>query len=275
MGLVEVDGGIRLNVTDLGQGPPVVLVAGFGLDGTVWDRQVRILAERHRVLCVDQRGHGASDKPLNGYSVAQLAQDLVAALRRCGVENCILVGWSFGGQVAFRAAAAEPDLVSGLVLVGSNAVRASRGEGFPFGREPEPVLAALIEAEHADRLAARRATVASGFAEEPTAQLLDWLVDRSLQMPSWAAIACYESMLTTDLLADLHAVKQPVLQVIGQQDPVHSAKAARWLNTQLVQAELVELDGCGHYPMFEAADAFDSALMEFVDRVDGQTAGQP
>lgn len=270
MALIEVDGGIHLNVSDVGHGPAVVFVAGFGLDGAVWDRQVRILAPQHRVLCVDQRGHGGSDKPLGGYSIEQLAQDLISALRRAEVNHCTLVGWSFGGQAAFRAAALEPELVGALVLVGSNAVRASRGPGFPFGRDPEPVLAAMIDAEHADRLAARRSTVASGFAEQPAAHLLDWLVDRSLQMPSWAAIACYESMLTTDLQSDLPSVKQPVLQVVGALDPVHSAKAARWLTTQLANAQLVELDGCGHYPMFEAPDAFDSALTAFIGQVNGE-----
>jgi pimeloyl-ACP methyl ester carboxylesterase len=264
MGLVEVAAGVRLHVQDTGTGPAVVFVAGFGLDHQVWHRQVEQFSGRHRVLCVDQRGHGASDKPDDGYHVEQLAADLVAALRDLAATDATLVGWSFGGQAAFHAAAIAPDVVARLVLVGSNGVRASRSADFPFGREPEPMLSALVEQETDDPRDARRATIASGFAGTPDPELLDRLVGISLAMPTPVAVACYRSMLTADLVADIPRVTQPVLQVIGADDPVHSAKGARWLAEQLPDARLVEIPGCGHYPMFEAPEAFDAALESFV-----------
>jgi pimeloyl-ACP methyl ester carboxylesterase len=264
MAHLQLGSGIRLFAQDLGSGPAVVFVAGFGLDHKVWDRQVRELASDHRVICIDQRGHGLSDKPLDGYAVTELADDLLAALRLLDVGECTLVGWSFGGQVAFRAAAEAPEVITRLVLVGSNAVRASRSPQFPFGAEPTPMITALVDAEVRDRLAARRATISSGFHAVPEPALLDWLVGISLQMPSWATVACYDSMLTADLLADLPRVTQPVLQLIGAADPVHSARGARWLCDQLVDARLVELAGCGHYPMFEAADEFAKELASFL-----------
>jgi pimeloyl-ACP methyl ester carboxylesterase len=262
---VTVGDGVRLHVQDLGSGPAVVLVSGFGLDHQLWDRQVRILTEAgHRVLCITQRGHGRSDHPLDGYDVDTLAADLIAALDQCDLPSAVVVGHSFGGQVAFRAAATAPDRLSSLILVGSNAVRASRSAGFPFGAPPEPVLEAMIADEHQDRVAARYRTIRSGFGGEPDPRLVDWLVRCSLQMPSWAAVACYRSLLTTDLLADMPRVTQPVLQIIGATDPVHSAKGARWLAQQLPNARLVEIPECGHYPMLEAADAFDDALSAFL-----------
>ena len=265
MTYVEVDNGVRLDVEDLGAGPAVVLVPGFGLDHRLWDRQARVLAGLgHRVVCVSQRGHGRSDKPLHGYDIDRLATDLATALERLGVHDAALVGHSFGGQVAFHASAVAPQVVSKLVLVGSNAVRASRSDGFPFGAPPDAVLDALIADEHEDRIAARYKTILSGFGAEPDQRLVDWLVRCSLRMPSWSAIACYRSMLTTDLLAEIPRVTQPVLQIIGSTDPVHSAKGARWLQQQLSNATLLEIPACGHYPMLEAADAFDAALSKFV-----------
>jgi non-heme chloroperoxidase len=265
MVFVKVDDGVRLHVRDLGSGAAVVLISGFGLDHQLWDRQVRILAERgHRVVCVTQRGHGLSDHPLRGYDVDRLAADLIAALDECGVSAATVVGHSFGGQVAFHAAALAPDRVSKLVLVGSNAVRASRGPGFPFGAPPEQALQALVTDEQHDRVAARYRTIASAFGAEPDPHLVDWLVRCSLQTPSWAAVACYRSLLTTDLLSDVPRVTQPVLQIIGATDPVQSAKGARWLQQQLPDARLVEIPECGHYPMLEAPDTFDAALNEFL-----------
>jgi len=213
---------------------------------------------------VDQRGHGRSDKPLGGYEVERLALDLRGALDQLGVAECALVGWSFGGQVAFKVAADDPALVSRLVLVGSNAVHASRSVAFPFGPEPEKLTARLVAAEQRDRLRARREAIASGFAGPPGEDTMRWLLDRSLRMPSWAATECYASMLYTDLIDLLPKITMPVLQIVGLADPVHSAKGARWLNERLSDARLVEIAGCGHYPMVEASDEFDAALLDFL-----------
>jgi len=268
MTYIEADPGVRIHVQDLGVGPAVVLVSGFGLDHQLWDRQVRVFTELgHRVVCVSQRGHGLSDRPLHGYDIDRLAADLVATLVRLGIDDATVVGHSFGGQVAFRASALAPQLISRLVLVGSNAVRASRSDEFPFGAPPEPVLEALLADELEDRIAARYKTVGSAFKGEPDPRVVEWLVRCSLTMQSWAAVSCYRSMLTTDLLNDIPNVTQPVLQIIGAADPVHSAKGARWLQQQLHDATLVEIPDCGHYPMLEAADAFDAALAKFLTRL--------
>ncbi|MCG7207410.1 alpha/beta fold hydrolase [Streptomyces arenae] len=265
MTYIRVDDNVRLFVQDMGgAGRPVVLIPGFGMDHRVWARQAENLSGTHRVLCIDQRGHGLSDKPYHGYEIAQLAQDLLTALRRLDVNDCILVGWSFGGQVAFRAAAEEPRRIARLALVSSNGVRASRSADFPFGRLPEELEGPLISAERSNQAAARRQTISSGFRRTPDPQTLERLVQHSLAMPSWAAIACYRSMLHTSLLADLPKVTMPVLQIIGADDPVHSTRGAHWLNEQLHDARLIELDGCGHYPMIESAQEFDAALAHFV-----------
>jgi pimeloyl-ACP methyl ester carboxylesterase len=261
---VDVDEDVRLYVQDLGAGPPVVLIAGFGLDHRVWDRQVCRLSERYRVICIDQRGHGLSDKPLVGYEVERLALDLKAVLDHLGVRQCFLVGWSFGGQVAFKLAADDPSRVRGLVLVASNAVRSTRSEAFPFGNPAGELAAALIAAEKRDRLRARRETIASGFASAPDMVVSDWLLGLSLHMPSWSAAACYLSMLYTDLTGDIPRITMPVMQIIGRADPVHSAKGARWLKERLTDSRLIEIDDCGHYPMLEAPDDFDAALLDFL-----------
>lgn len=268
MTFVEVEPGVHVFAQDLGtpsERPTVVLVPGFGMTHEAWDRQVRVLtAAGHRVVAVDQRGHGRSDKPLEGYDVERLSTDLVAVLDGLAVERCSLVGWSFGGQVSFRTAAAAPQRVDRLVLVGSNAVRASRSDAFPFGAPPGPTIEAMVDLEVRDRFAARRTTIRSGFGAEPDPAVVDWMTRQSLQMPSWAAVACYHSMLGTDLLPDLPAVTQPVLQVIGERDPVHSAKGAAWLAGQLADTRLVTLPDCGHYPMFEAPAALDQHLLDFL-----------
>jgi pimeloyl-ACP methyl ester carboxylesterase len=263
--VIEVEPAVELYVQDVGAGRPVVLLAGFGLSHPVWDRQVRVLVESgHRAVCVDLRGTGRSDKPATGYEVDRLAADVEAVLERLDLRELTLVGWSFGAQVAFRLIARSAGRVRDLVLLTSNAVRASRSERFPFGPPADKLEAQLVAGERADRLAARRATLTSGFAAPPPADVVDFLLGVQLQMPSWAAVASYHSYLQSDLVDELPAVTLPVLQIMGARDPVMPLQGAAWLQERLADARLVVLDDCGHYPMFEAPDALDAALLEFL-----------
>jgi non-heme chloroperoxidase len=266
--LIEVEPGVTVHVRDVGRGRPVVLIAGFGLDHGVWDEQVRVLAAAHRVVCVDLRGTGGSAKPLGGYDLDRLAADVQIVLERLDLRDVTLVGWSFGGQVAFRLAAQHPERLAQLVLVGSSGVRASRSEAFPFGGSADALEEQLAGAERADRLQARRETMRSGFAAPPRPDVLEFLVSRSLLMPSWAAVACYATYLHADSVALVDAVALPVLVVRGAADPVHSGRGAAWLQERLADARIVALEGCGHYPMYEAPAAFTAALAAFVAEAD-------
>jgi pimeloyl-ACP methyl ester carboxylesterase len=193
----------------------------------------------------------------------RLAADVITVIEQLEIGPAIVVGHSFSGQVTFHATATAPHLVSKLVLVGSNGVRASRSEDFPFGAPPEPMVAKMVAAEETDRMAIRYQMIASSFAGEADPRVIDALMRTWLLMPSWAAVACYRTMLPADLMADLPKVTHPVLQIVGVADPVHSVKGARWVQSALADANIVEID-CGHFPMLEAADEFDEELLKFL-----------
>jgi pimeloyl-ACP methyl ester carboxylesterase len=262
MTVVDVEENVEIYVQDVGSGSPVVLLAGFGLDHDVWDRQTRVLGGEHRVIAIDLRGTGRSSKPYGGYELDRLAADVECVLDRLGVSGAALVGWSFGGQVAFRLAATVR--FARLVLVSSGGVRASRSDGFPFGRAPDELERALVAGELSDRIAARRRTLRGGFHREPSEATLDFLTRIFLRMPSWAALACYHTYLHSDLTELIPHVTLPTLQIVGSDDPVHGADGAGWLSERLTNARVEVLSDCGHYPMFEAADDLDAALIAFL-----------
>jgi pimeloyl-ACP methyl ester carboxylesterase len=266
--MIEVEPGVALRVQDVGTGRPVVLVAGFGMDHAVWDEQVRVLAAGHRVVCIDLRGTGGSDKPYDGYAMERFVADVRAVLERLDLSDATLVGWSFGGLILFRLAAEDPGRVRQLALVGSNGVRSTRSEAFPFGAPADVIEAQFVAGETGDRLAARRAVLRAGFAAPPAAAVEDFLYDRWLQMPSWAALASFSTYAGADGTALVDRVTVPVLIVRGAVDPVQPPKGAAWLRERLADARFVELPECGHYPMFEAPAAFTEALAAFVAEAD-------
>lgn len=265
---VEVEPGVRLHVVDTGPSggdPPVVLLAGLGLDSESWAGPAATLARHSRVVAIDLRGTGRSDAPTGGYSLERLARDVIAVLDRLDLSDVVLVGHSFGAQIALVVAATVPGRLCRLALVCSNGVRASRSDAFPFGAAPDRLERVLLEAEAKDRVAARRQNVRAGFPAtgDPDPALVERLVGWQLRMPSEAMLASLRTYLHSDLTAELAAVKMPVLQILGADDPVTSVEGGPWVQDRLADGRLVVLDGCGHYPMFEAPERFEGLLADF------------
>src|SRR5580658_5735312 len=111
-------GDLSIAVTDVGDGPPVVLLHGLGCGRRMWFHQIRALRSRFRVIAYDQRGHGETDAPsvATDYSAAHLAGDLVGVLDALKIERAAIVGFSLGGGPALALAASKPERVSRLVL---------------------------------------------------------------------------------------------------------------------------------------------------------------
>lgn len=102
-------------------GAPMVLVHGLASNALLWQGAARELVARgHRVFAVDQRGHGRSSKPDDGYDMGTVTEDLVQLLDHLaarGIERPVVVGQSWGGNVVVELAARRPDLVRGVVAV--------------------------------------------------------------------------------------------------------------------------------------------------------------
>ncbi|MGE0057053.1 MAG: alpha/beta fold hydrolase [Dehalococcoidia bacterium] len=111
--------GIELAVREWpGGGTPFLLVHGLASNARTWDHVAEYLNERgHRVVSVDQRGHGLSDKPDEGYGFDEVTADLNELIQQLGMDRPVLAGQSWGGNVVLDYGSRWPDTVRGLVLV--------------------------------------------------------------------------------------------------------------------------------------------------------------
>jgi pimeloyl-ACP methyl ester carboxylesterase len=111
--------GIGLHARDWGgSGQAVVLLHGLASNARIWDGVApRLAAAGPRVVALDLRGHGASDQPSSGYDFGTVGRDLEAALAGLGLERPVVVGHSWGANVALGYAADRPGAAAGLVLV--------------------------------------------------------------------------------------------------------------------------------------------------------------
>jgi len=109
-----------------GEGPPIVLLHGLASNSKIWNLVAERLAPKWRVIALDQRGHGRSDKPEAGYDFATMVDDVRQALGRIGVERPLLVGHSWGGNVALDYAATVRPGPRALALVDGGFIELSR-----------------------------------------------------------------------------------------------------------------------------------------------------
>ncbi len=116
------------------QGPPVVLLHGLASSCRTWDLLAPYLASRFKVVAPDQRGHGLSDKPDAGYGFEEVAKDLAQFISALDLERPLLVGHSWGGNVAVHFAALYPQVPRGLVLVDGGFLEPASYPGMTWSR---------------------------------------------------------------------------------------------------------------------------------------------
>lgn len=229
-------GGVRIfyEVTE-GKGTgaeTVVLIQGLGLSSRFWFEQPAILRDMidgpKRIVTIDNRGVGRSDRPSGRYAMKQMAGDVIAVLDAIGCERATLVGVSMGGMIAQRVAMHHPARVGGLVLLATM-------PGLPHSRLPSPRAIALLlslplqkkRSRAHDRLLLPEKELdhaAVHFAKWPAALAADPL-RASTFASQFAAVA-------TNWTGRLHAnIECPAVVVSGKEDilipPENGARIAK------------------------------------------------
>jgi len=115
--------GVRLAHFEVGpaipQSPPLVLVNGWTGDHGIFTPQIIHFAQRHRVVAVNLRGHGASDAPEQAYTMAGFADDIAWQCAQLGLEKPLIIGHSLGGAIVLELCGRYPDLASGMMMIDS------------------------------------------------------------------------------------------------------------------------------------------------------------
>ena len=242
--MATVRNGVNLFYEIRGEGHPVVLLHG----GTAtiqysFSRQIDLLAKNHKVIAIEQMGHGHSpDIAGRPFSYEEMTEDTAALLTKLGIKDADVVGWSDGGQIALRLAAFHPELVRRVFAsgVGFGTPAASREavENLTDARWPREFRDGYVS------------TSPDGMAHWP-------VVWRKACMmwarPTWG--------FTEE---DLHKIKARTLIVAGEYDVV-SADVTRKVAKAIPGATVRILPGADHWTFQKRADLMNPLLLEFLD----------
>jgi pimeloyl-ACP methyl ester carboxylesterase len=109
--------GVNIAYSVQGKGPPLVLVMGYRLNLTAWPATfIAQLARRFTVVTLDNRGTGRSDKPVEGYAIANMARDVRGLLDELRFDQVHMLGYSMGGAIAQEFVRQFPNRIKGLIL---------------------------------------------------------------------------------------------------------------------------------------------------------------
>jgi len=245
--------GTRLFVTERGDGDDVLFISGLGYATWCWRYQAGPISQVARVLLMDNRGAGRSDKSPGPYSIAQMADDAYEVLRQRAAGPAHVVGASMGGYIALTLALRHPDAVQSLVLLATS----SGGHGSVA--VPADTQRAWAAAVPLGSAGFARATMplsfAPGWAEHhPTVfeELLALRTRASTPTECWRSQ--YEAC-STYLRRGLPRgpIIQPAVIVHGTADRVVPYENAAHLARRLPQASVVTLNGAGHLCWIEQA----------------------
>ncbi len=264
MGRIEVENEKGVYFEDYaGAGRPVVLVHGWGMSARTWDYNLPALrGAGHRVLAIDHRGCGHSDKDFEDVSISAIAADAVALIRERGVDQPVIVGWSLGAAVSVEVAEQLGAGAAGLVLIGSPSPRYTQAEGWEIGGTPE-AMAETAVALRTNRAGFLHDLTVGVFKNDPGPAVIEWMWSIFMQTSPNAdqTLIALGELDHRELLPTLDL---PVLLCAGTGDvvvaPETSAKAAE----MFPNARLVEFEESGHAPFIEEQEKFETELLDFV-----------
>lgn len=256
---------VRLHVESAGDGPRIVFAHGLAGSARNFRPQVKALADTHRVVTYDARGHARSEAPNepSAYDFERLIDDFERVAGE-GEEPVVAAGLSLGAATALGFALRRPERIQGLILAsppGGSDDPERRGWALGFA---EAIEEKGLEAAGAEFVWGERARfdpagakmIRSGFMQHPPHALAHILRRALAELPG-----------PTRLARELERFSRPVLVVTGSEDGSSTAPS-RALVGFLPNAELVEIPGAGHVVNLAAPNAFNEACQRFLSRVD-------
>jgi 3-oxoadipate enol-lactonase len=261
---------IAYEATGRRDGPPLLMLQGLGVDHRGWALQRFPFGRRYRCLAVDNRGVGGSAAAPRPFSLEQMADDAVAVLDSEGVATAHVLGASMGGVLAQILAVRHPERVRSLVLA-CTACRHHDWRRELFGEWATDVaddgMGALSGDEGLRWLVGPRLHKRLGAWLNLMARLL-----LQADPQSFAAQAHAILDASDELRFDLAGVRVPALVITGTQDLLTPLGDGEELAELLAHARLVELRGAGHALMAETPNAFNRAVLAFLDEIDRRQA---
>lgn len=255
---LRLSNGLSLAYSTRGAGRLIVCLHPVGTRRAFWEPVMDRLADRYRLVTVDFRGHGESDTPQRGFSLDELADDVIELLRQQKASGAVVMGCSLGGMVTQGIALKAPELLSGIVIADTGYMQTDETRKAMAQRAADAlrgmptVLDTTIERWFP--AAFRRSN--PGLVDQVKA----WLLDDDPIVFSW----CWEAIRDLSYGQRLATIKLPALVIRGAEDASSRRETMQEMAKILPRARFVEVPDAGHVAPMQDPDRFAAAVRDFL-----------
>lgn len=242
--------------------PLVVLSHSLASSGIMWEQQVPALVDGYRVLRYDIRGHGGSDAPAGPYTLDGLGDDVIAMLDALEIERVHWVGLSMGGMIGQNLAIRHPQRLVSLVLCDTTSRVPPQAR--PLWDERISVAEKSGMAPLCGETMARWFTPPFLEADGPELQAIR---EQFLYTPTSGYVGCCRAIRELDYTRHLSQIALPVQLIVGADDPSTPPEASRAIQQEVAGSALTLIDNGSHLCNVERPDAFNRALIGFLETV--------
>ena len=266
---IEVEPNVKLHVTDLGEGQPLVLIHGWPLNDAMYEYQYQYFVEKgFRVIGISMRGFGKSDRPYGKYDFDVFSDDIKVVLDKLKIDNAVLGGFSMGGAVVLHYMAKYNGAhVSKLALFAAAAPSWKQRDGFPYGATDEAA-AGLIHTTRTNRQQLIEDFGKAFPASENaiSANMSQWLASIGSDASPYATTQSIIALRDLDLRPALSKINVPVAIFHGTKDKLCDFVFAEQLHKGLKNSYIVKFEKSGHALFIEEMDKFNTELEKFAKK---------
>lgn len=252
-----------------GDGIPVILLLGLGGSMRIWDCHVKNFPDNYKVILIDNRGAGNSDKPDEEYSLEIFAEDIKCVLDDIGIEKTNMLGLSMGGFIAQRFYSLYPEMISSLIL-GCTGMGLNDPAHKNFSVDVEELLhKERTEDNHAQIIQLMQKRFFYPEFRKNNPEFMQAALSSSKAQPQpfhsykRQLMACYAKTTLSPLL---RSIKVPTLVLHGDSDEVAPIENAFYLHKHIPDAELEVFKESGHMFFVEKQQEFSKTILNFLQK---------
>lgn len=257
---------LKVSYTDEGPGnaPVIILIHGFPLNKSMWNKQVEVLTGNCRVIAYDVRGHGGSEAGTDDFSIELFANDLIALMDTLKIERATLCGLSMGGYIALKAIEKYPKRFDALILCDTSCA-ADTSEA----KDKRQMAIESIEKYGIEQYAnesLKNLFAAESFItnRESTVWVKQMITETPVKTLSNTLIALAKR---DDACHELSRIEVPVLILVGREDKITPPDVARIMQINIKRSSLHIVEHAGHLSNIENDYEFNEHLLSFIDSV--------
>ena len=241
-----------------GEGQPLLLIHGLGSSSRDWELQVPDFSEHYKVIVIDVRGHGRSEKPSGPYSIQMFADDVAKLLQVLEIEPAHVVGISMGGMIAYQLAVSNPALVKSLVAANCTPELMFKTIGERFQMWTRLLIVQIFGMRKMGEVLSQRL-----FIKPEQAEVRQTFVERWSENDTKAYLASTRALVGWSVVDRLSSMAIPTLIIAADEDYDFFSNKERFAD-MMPNSKIVEIKDSRHATPAERPDEFNRAVLNFL-----------